>query len=84
MDHLTMEWTKDLGYMYTKKTPSNPTSWYDKNMLLKDFMSNVNLSLDGCDTLKDDPLVLDEKEDQRDPFKFPIDDPSKDFCFQNF
>jgi hypothetical protein len=53
-------------------------------MLLKDFMSNVSLSLDGCDTLKDDPLVLDEKEDQRDPFKFPIDDPSKDFCFQNF
>jgi hypothetical protein len=51
-------------------------------MLLNDFMSNVSLSLDGGDTLEDDPLVLDEKEDQHDPFEFPINDPSKDFCFQ--
>jgi hypothetical protein len=58
-------------------------SWYDKNMLLKDFMSNVSLSLDGGDTLEDDPLVLDEEEDQHEPFEFPIDAPSKDFCFQD-
>jgi hypothetical protein len=52
-------------------------------MLLKDFMSNVSLSLDGGDILEDDPLVVDEKEDQHDPFEFPIDDPSKNFRFQD-
>jgi hypothetical protein len=56
--------------------------WYDKNMLLNDFMSDISLSLNGGDTLEDDPLVLDEKEDQHDPFEFPINDPSKYFCFQ--
>lgn len=51
-------------------------------MLLNDFMSNVNLSSDGGEISEDDPLVLDEKEDQHDPFEFPIGDPSKDSFFR--
>jgi hypothetical protein len=50
-------------------------------MLLNDFMFNVSLSLNGGDIPEDDPLVLNEKEDQHDPFEFPINDKSNDFFF---
>jgi hypothetical protein len=37
--------------------------WYEKNMLSKDFMSDVGLSSHEGDTLKDDPLVSKEEKD---------------------
>jgi hypothetical protein len=37
--------------------------WYEKNMLSKDFMSDVDLSSNEGDTLKDDPLASKEEKD---------------------
>ncbi len=59
--------------------------WYKKNMLFKDFMFDVDLNSNGNDTSEDNPLVLDEEEDQHDPFEFPTNKfPSKDFHFQDY
>jgi hypothetical protein len=44
-------------------------------------MFNVSLSLDKGDTSEDDPLILDEEEDQYDHFKFPANDPLETFHF---
>ncbi len=60
---------------------ANPTTWYKKNMLFENFMFNVLLNLDKGGTSKDDPLMLNEKDNQHDPFEFPTNDSSKDFSF---
>jgi hypothetical protein len=54
---------------------ANPTTWYKKNMLFENSMSNVLLSLNRGGTSKDDPLVSNEEENQDDLFEFPINDP---------
>jgi hypothetical protein len=68
---LTIKWAKNLVYIYTNHKlfwdwpGSNPTTWYEKNILFKDFMSNVGLSSHRSDT-KDDPLVSNKEENQQD------------------
>jgi hypothetical protein len=41
-------------------------AWYEKNILFKNFMSNVGQSSNKGDT-KDDPLVSNKEENQQDP-----------------
>jgi hypothetical protein len=62
---------------------ANPTTWYKKNMLFENFMFNVFLSLNKDGRLEDDPLVLDEEENQHDLFEFPTNDHDKTFHFQD-
>jgi hypothetical protein len=52
-------------------------------MLFENSMFNVHLNSNKSGTSKDDPLMLNEKNNQHDPFKFPTNDPSKDFSFQD-
>ncbi len=47
-------------------------------------MFNVDLNSNGNDRSKDNPLMLDEEEDQHDVFEFPTNKfPSKGFHFQD-
>jgi len=51
---------------------TNPTTWYEKNMLSKDLMPKANKS----ESLGKDPIVsyeFDEDEVKHDPFEFPND-----------
>lgn len=50
-------------------------------MLFENSMFDVLLNLNKRGTSKDDPLMLDEENNQHDPFEFPTNDPSKDFSF---
>jgi hypothetical protein len=48
-------------------------TWYDKNMLFGDLMSNVDESVNESESLGEDPIALDEpNEDEvkHDPFEF--------------
>ncbi len=44
-----------------------------KHRLFEDSMFDVDKSLNKGNTLKEDPLVSNEDEDQHDPFEFPND-----------
>jgi hypothetical protein len=44
-------------------------------------MFDVLLNSNKGGTSKDDPLMLDEEDNQHDLFEFPINDPSKVFSF---
>jgi hypothetical protein len=46
---------------------------------LYSYIFDVSLILDKGDILEDDPLILDEEEDQYDLFKFPTNDPLETF-----
>ncbi len=70
-------------YIYTnsnflQKWPdTNPTTWYENNMLFKDSKSNVDESANESDSLGEDPIMLneqDEDEVEHDPFELPHDD----------
>ncbi len=56
---------------------ANPTTWYKKNMVFEDSMSNVDESADESDPMDEDPTMLDERDEdevKHDPFEFPHDD----------
>ncbi len=70
-------------YIYTnnkflQKQPSaNPMAWYEKNMLSKDSIFDVDESENEKDSLDKDPTTsneLDENEIKHDPFEFLHDD----------
>ncbi len=42
---------------------ANSITLYEKNMLFKDYMFNVNESSDKGDTLEEEPLMSNEDED---------------------
>ncbi len=49
----------------------NPTTSYKKNMLFEDSMFDVNESVDESDSLDDNPIMLDESNEdeiEHDPF----------------
>jgi hypothetical protein len=48
------------------------------------YIFDVSLILDKGDMSKDDPLILNEDEDQYDLFKFPINDPLETFHLKNY
>ncbi len=82
-NQLTSNWAKDLVYIYTNSKllwewPSaNPMVWYEKNMLSKNLMSNVNENEDETKSSSEGPIELDELDEdevERDPFEFPNDD----------
>jgi hypothetical protein len=50
-------------------------------MLFENYMFDVLLNANKGGTSKDDPLLLNEEDNQHDPFEFPITDSSKDFSF---
>ncbi len=41
----------------------NPTTWYKNNILFKDFIFKVDERDNDGNTLKEEPLVLNEDED---------------------
>jgi hypothetical protein len=52
-------------------------TWYEKNMLSKDSMSNVDESVYENNSLGEDPIMSNEPEVdevEHDPFEFPHDD----------
>jgi hypothetical protein len=52
-------------------------AWYEKNVLFKDLMSNVDESADESDSSDEDPTTLDELDEdevEHDLLKFPHDD----------
>ncbi len=70
-------------YIYTnnkllQEWPStNPMAWYEKNMLFKNLISDVDESVDESDSLGKNPIALnehDEDEVEHDPFEFFHDD----------
>jgi len=72
---------KSINSKTRKTNGANPTTWYKKYMLFENFMFNVLLNSNKGDTSKDDPLVLDENNNQHDPFEFLTNDQSKHFSF---
>ncbi len=60
-NQLLLEWAEILVYIYInikflQKQPNvNPTTWYEKNMLSKFFMFNVEKNEHEGNTLEDDP-----------------------------
>jgi hypothetical protein len=50
-------------------------------MLYENFMFDVEGSLNKGNTSKENLLMSNEDNDQRDPFKFPNDHPLKDLLF---
>jgi hypothetical protein len=52
-------------------------AWYEKNMLFKNLMSNVDGSVDESDSSGEDPIALDELDEdevEHDPFESLHDD----------
>jgi hypothetical protein len=52
-------------------------AWYEKNMLSKYSMSDVDESANESNSLNEDPIIsneLDENEVKHDPFEFPHHD----------
>ncbi len=56
-------------YIYTnskfmrERFSINPTTWYKNNILFKDFIFKVDERDNDGNTLKEEPLVLNEDED---------------------
>jgi hypothetical protein len=51
-------------------------TWYKKNMVSENSMFNVDESADENDSSNEDPITLDEPDEdevQHDPFEFPHD-----------
>jgi hypothetical protein len=51
-------------------------TWYEKNMLFEDLMSNVDESVNESESLGEDPIAsneTNENEVKHDPFEFPND-----------
>ncbi len=74
---------EDLVYIYTNSKllwnwpGTNPTTWYEKNTLFEDSMSDVDESANESESLNKDPITLDElnkDEIEHDPFEFLNDD----------
>jgi hypothetical protein len=60
-----------------KRPNNNPMAWYEKNMLFKNLMSNVDESVDESDSSDENPIVLDEPDEdevEHDPFESLHDD----------
>ncbi len=57
---------EDLVYIYTnnkllwEQPNTNPMAWYEKNMLSKDSMFDVDESVNESNSLDDDPIMLDD------------------------
>ncbi len=74
-------------YIYTnnkflrKQLGVNPATWYEKKMLFKNSMFDVDKNTDESDTSDKDPLVSNENKDQHDPFEFPNDDNLNNILF---
>ncbi len=70
-------------YIYTnnkllqERPSANPMTWYEKNMLFQNPMSNVDESVDENNSSSKDPIASNEpNEDEikHNPFKFLHDD----------
>jgi hypothetical protein len=65
----TLNWVEDLVYIYNnnkllqERPKVIPITLYEKNMLFKHSMFNVDESSDKGDTLQEDPLMSNEDED---------------------
>ncbi len=80
---LTSNRAKDLVYIYInskllrEQPDANLTTWYEKNMLFQNLISNVDDSVDENDSLGEDSITsneLNEDEVEHNPFEFPHDD----------
>jgi hypothetical protein len=52
-------------------------AWYKKNMLFKNLISDVDENVDENNSLGEDPIVLDEHDEdevEHDPYEFFHDD----------
>ncbi len=74
---------ENLVYIYTNSRllqewlNANPMTWYKKNMVFEHSMSNVDENANENDSSNEDPIALDEPDEdevEHDPFEFPHDD----------